>query len=133
ERIEGQPFSRIPVFGQSSEEISGFVLCVEVLRACVKKCEGTISEYKRDILFVPESIKVDALFEQLTNEQAHIAMVQDEYGSTIGLVTLEDVVETLVGIEIVDEQDAVVDMQELARDLWKKRASKMRDQSSNKG
>lgn len=124
--IEGQPFSRIPVYGENTEQITGFVLCVDLLRACVKKCDGVLGDHKREILFVPESMKVDKLFEYLTTQQAHIAMVQDEYGSSIGLVTLEDVVETLVGIEIVDERDVAVDMQELARDLWKKRAAKMR-------
>lgn len=102
------------------------MLCVELLRACVKKSEGLIGDFKRGILFVPVSMKLDALFERLTSEHAHIAMVQDEYGSSIGLVTLEDVLETLVGIEIVDEQDVNVDMQELARELWKKRTAKMR-------
>jgi CBS domain containing-hemolysin-like protein len=125
-RVEGQPFSRIPVYGESAEDITGFVLCVELLRACLKNAGGTIGDFKREIRFVPESMKLDALFEHLTGEQAHIAMVQDEYGSSIGLVTLEDVVETLVGIEIVDEQDLTADMQELARELWTKRAAKMR-------
>lgn len=125
-KIDGQPFSRIPVHGDSSEEVTGFVLCVEIMRACLKGQVGDIRDYKRDILFVPDSMKIDVLFEQLTAGQAHIAMVQDEYGSSIGLVTLEDVVETLVGIEIVDEQDITVDMQEHARELWKQRAAKMK-------
>lgn len=124
-RIEGQPFSRIPVYGEDAEHIDGFILSVEILRAFIKKQEGVLADYRRDILHVPDLMKVDALFEKLTSQQAHIAMVQDEFGSTVGMVTLEDVVETLVGIEIVDEQDAVVDMQEFARELWKKRAARM--------
>jgi len=125
ERVEGHPFSRIPIYGERAEQIEGFVLAVEVLRACAKKETGLLKDFSRELIYVPDTMKVDALFEKLTSERTHIAMVQDEYGSTIGLVTLEDVVETLVGIEIVDEQDAVVDMQELARDLWKKRAAEM--------
>lgn len=125
QRVEDHPFSRIPVYGEDAEQIKGFVLSVEILRACIKKEEAVLRDYRRDILFVPNTMKVDTLFEKLTSEQAHIAMVQDEYGSTIGLVTLEDVMETLVGIEIVDEQDAVVDMQDLARELWRKRAAGM--------
>lgn len=125
ERIEAQPFSRIPVYGESHEQITGFVLRFEVLLACVKQSDESIGTLKRPILFVAKSMKVDALFEQMIKESVQIAMVQDEYGSSIGLVTLEDVVETLVGVEIVDEQDTVADMQQLARDLWKKRAAKM--------
>lgn len=125
QRIESQPYSRIPVYGEDAEEITGFVLLIDILKASAKQAGGDLNDFRRDIHFVPDTMMVDSLFEQLTSEQAHIAMVQDEYGSTIGLVTLEDVLETLVGIEIVDERDAVVDMQELARDLWKKRASRM--------
>lgn len=123
--IEQQPYSRIPIYAETKEHITGFVLTVEVLRACVNGSTGVLKELKRPMLFVPATMKVDQLFERLTQEHAHIAMVQDEYGSSIGLVTLEDVLETLVGIEIVDEQDLTVDMQQLARDLWKQRATKM--------
>ena len=125
DHIEQQPFSRIPVYGENSEQITGFVLRFEALLACVKQSNETLVELKRPIVFVVKSMKVDALFEHLTAEHAHIAIVQDEFGSSVGLVTLEDVLETLVGVEIIDEQDAVADLQELARDLWKKRATKM--------
>ncbi|MEM8867614.1 MAG: hemolysin family protein [Verrucomicrobiota bacterium] len=129
ERVNDKHFSRIPVYGDSVEQITGFVLSVELLRAFLQKERGNIGDFKRELLFVPESMKIDVLFERLTTEQAHIAMVQDEYGSSVGLVTLEDVVETLVGIEIVDEQDEFEDMQQHARDLWKQRAKKMGIQS----
>lgn len=125
QEIANQPFSRIPVYAENREHLVGFVLRSEVLLACLEQPNQTLADLKRSISFVPESIKVDALFDYLTKEHAHIALVQDEFGSSVGLVTLEDVLETLVGVEIVDEQDTVEDLQQLARDLWKKRAASM--------
>jgi CBS domain containing-hemolysin-like protein len=75
--------------------------------------------------FVPELMTVDTLFRQMTEQRHHIAIVQDEFGSTVGLVTLEEVVETLVGVEIVDEKGKVADLQKLARRLWQQRAKTM--------
>ena len=63
--------------------------------------------------------------EKLLEDQSHIAMVVDRYGSVVGVVTLEDVVETLLGLEIVDEQDHEVDMQQFARDRWRERAARV--------
>lgn len=125
EKTEAQPFSRTPVYGDNHELITGFVLRSDALQACLKDPTQTINSVKRTMTFVPELMAVDTLFRQMIKERQHIAMVQDEYGSTIGLVTLEDVVETLVGVEIVDEKDTVTDLQKLARSLWKQRAEKM--------
>ena len=66
-----------------------------------------------------------ALFELLLEEGHHIALVVDEYGGTAGVVTLEDVIETLLGLEIVDEMDTTADLQQLARKLWQERAEKV--------
>ena len=65
------------------------------------------------------------LFELLLDGQDHMALVVDEYGGTAGVVTLEDVIETLLGLEIVDEADTAADLQELARELWRKRAAEL--------
>ena len=64
------------------------------------------------------------LLERLIKEHQHIALVVNEYGETAGLVTLEDLMETLIGVEIVDETDKVEDMRALARKLWLKRAKR---------
>jgi CBS domain containing-hemolysin-like protein len=101
------------------------VLRSDALQACLKDPTQAIASVQRTMTFVPELMTVDTLFRQMTEQRHHIAMVQDEFGSTVGLVTLEDVVETLVGVEIIDEKDKVADLQELARRLWQKRAKKM--------
>ena len=125
EKTETHPFSRVPVYGDNFEKITGFVLRSDALQACLKDPTQPIASVKRTMTFVPELMTVDTLFRQMTEQRHHIAMVQDEYGSTVGLVTLEDVVETLVGVEIIDEKDKVADLQKLARRLWKQRAKQM--------
>jgi CBS domain containing-hemolysin-like protein len=77
---------------------------------------------KRPILSVPDSLSLSDLLEFFLDKRQHLAIVLDEYGGTRGVVTLEDVVETLFGMEIVDEMDSVADMQALARQQWEKRA-----------
>jgi CBS domain containing-hemolysin-like protein len=76
-------------------------------------------------LIVPETQPLLALFDQLVKEAQHIALVVGEYGGVSGVVTMEDVVETMLGMEIVDEADNVADMQELARQQWRKRAKRL--------
>ncbi|PXA04070.1 hypothetical protein DDZ13_08505 [Coraliomargarita sinensis] len=118
-------FSRIPVFAENSEVVTGFVLRSDALQACLQDPGQTLSTLRRDIAFVPNLMKVDDLIQQLLNQKLHIAMVQDEFGSTVGLVTLEDALETLMGVEIMDEHDRVTDLQAHARDIWRKRAREM--------
>ena len=120
------PFSRLPVFGSDLDDITGFVLKDEVL-ICVTRgrCEGPLTSLKRDILSVPASMSLSDMLEFFLDKHQHLAIVLDEYGGTEGLVTLEDVVETLFGMEILDEMDSVADMQALARDKWKQRAESL--------
>ena len=84
---------------------------------------------KRDILAVPESVSLTTLLERFLEKRQHIAIVVNEYGETIGLVTLEDLIETLMGMEIMDETDDVEDMRALARKQWLERAKAMRLES----
>lgn len=118
-------FSRIPVYAENSELVSGFVLRSDALQACLTDPEQTLASLKREIAFVPNLMKVDDLIQQMLDRKLHIAMVQDEFGSTVGLVTLEDALETLMGVEIMDEQDRVTDLQVHARKIWRKRAREM--------
>ena len=117
------PFSRLPVYGADLDDITGLVLKDEVL-ICMSKggCEGSLESLKRPILSVPDSLSLSDLLEFFLDKRQHLAIVLDEYGGTRGVVTLEDVVETLFGMEIVDEMDSVADMQALARQQWEKRA-----------
>ena len=80
-----------------------------------------IAGYAQPIVRVPEELPVYRLLDRFIREQAHLAVVEDEFGQTAGIVTLEDAIETLLGREIVDESDAVADMQALARDKHRER------------
>lgn len=117
------PFSRIPVYATDLDAVTGFVLREDLLLA---QTQGTgnrpLTALRRDILAVAGATPLSTLLELLLDKRHHIAVVIGEYGETKGVVTLEDVVETLLGIEIVDEGDKVDDMQHLARQLWVKRA-----------
>ncbi|WPJ96792.1 hemolysin family protein [Coraliomargarita algicola] len=124
--VTEQPFSRIPIYKEDKDHISGFVLRDDVLMANARgQDSGTLDQIRRDILKVQDSVSLSELFDLFLQARAHIAMVLDEYGGSKGLVTLEDLVETLIGIEIIDETDDVVDMRALARKRWQKRAQAM--------
>ncbi len=116
------PFSRIPVYGENLDKVTGFVLKTEILQAGQEKGATLLSEMCRELVVVPEGLPLHKLFKQLMDEKAHIALVVDEHGGTEGVVTLEDFIETLLGLEIVDEVDTVEDMQAMAREQWRKRA-----------
>jgi len=119
-------FSRIPVYGESAEDIIGFVLKDTVLEEIINKNGGnTLSTIKRDILIVERNTPIPQLFETFISKREHIALVVDEYGSASGLATMEDVIETLLGLEIMDESDNVADLQQLARKKWMHRAKHM--------
>lgn len=125
EVIGTKPYSRIPVFGANREDVHGFILRSDALLACLKDDSAPLSTVIRPLEVVPQQISVDNLFQRLLNEGHHILLVHDEFGTAVGLVTLEDVLETIVGVEIVDENDRVPDLQVLARKLWNKRAARM--------
>ncbi len=116
-------FSRIPVYAESKDHINGFVLKDELLSNMINdNGQATLREIMREILIINEQVPLPDLFNQLMEKREHIALVVDEFGGMAGIVTMEDVIETLLGIEIVDEQDNIEDMQLLARKNWEKRA-----------
>lgn len=106
--------SRIPVYEGSIDNIIGIVHVKDLLRICEGRTQFHLQEILRPPYFVPENKKVGELLEELRRQRVHMAIVQDEYGGTAGLVTLEDLVEEIVG-EIQDEYDPeqVVPVQEL--------------------
>ena len=119
-------FSRLPIYADDLDHIVGFVLREDLL---VAKNQGkggnSINDFRRELITVMAKTPLSKLMEILLEQRQHIALVVGEYGDTKGVVTLEDVVETLLGIEILDEGDKVEDMQKLARQLWEKRVEKM--------
>ncbi len=125
-RYPDVPFSRIPVYGAHLDDITGYVLKTDILlKAAQDELHIPLRELRRPILMVPADMPVFDLFERMLNQREHLALVIDEYGGTEGVVTMEDIIETLLGLEIVDESDTVQDMQALARKLWQERAERM--------
>jgi len=119
-------FSRIPVYGNNTDEISGYFLKDNLMEAIIKGNGGkTLKSIQRELLFTTRNIPIPELFETLIAKREHIALVVDEYGSVSGLVTQEDVIETLLGLEIMDESDSVADLQLLARKSWESRAKRL--------
>ena len=119
-------FSRIPVYKDEMHNISGFVLKDEILEEIVESHgDKTLSELKREIAVVNAEKPIPELFDTFIEKRTHIALVVDEFGNTIGVVTMEDIIETLLGLEIMDENDAIEDMQIQARKNWELRAKRM--------
>jgi CBS domain containing-hemolysin-like protein len=116
------PFSRIPIYGDNLDQMTGFILKSEILRAGRQNGAILLAEMRRPLMVVPDTLDLHQLFKRFMDEKTHIALTVDEYGGTQGVVTMEDFIETLLGLEIVDEIDTVEDMQAMAREQWRKRA-----------
>jgi CBS domain containing-hemolysin-like protein len=115
-------FSRIPIYKNNSENIIGLVLKTDVLDAMINN-NGTalLETIKRPIVLTKRNQPIPQLFDELIQNKNHMAAVLDEYGSFSGLVTQEDVIETLLGLEIMDESDSEADLQQLAKRNLEKR------------
>ncbi|MBQ9177242.1 MAG: HlyC/CorC family transporter [Bacteroidaceae bacterium] len=119
-------YSRIPIYDDdNSDYITGYVLRQTILeRLAEDKFNIHLKDLARPILSFSEEEPVANIWEKLLEKKEHISIIIDEYGSLRGIVTLEDVIETMLGFEIVDEKDEVVDMQEYAKAQWKKMQKK---------
>ena len=113
-------FSRIPLYEEENDDyITGYVLKQEILEKLAQdKFNIKLKDLARPILSFNEDESVSNIWEKLLEKKEHISVIIDEYGSMRGIVTMEDVIETMLGFEIVDEKDEVVDMQELAKEQW---------------
>ena len=119
-------FSRIPVYIATEDNIKGLVLKDDVFKEmALGNGHKKLSEIKRNIIIVNRDMVIPKLFEQLVQTRNHMALVVDEYGTVSGIVTMEDVIETLLGLEIMDESDNVSDLQVQARKNWEARAKKL--------
>jgi len=118
-------YSRIPIYTDNIENISGYVLRQSVFEKLAEKKKNLkLKDIGRDIVIVHEFQTSLKLWEILLNKKEHIAIVVDEYGGMDGIVTMEDVIESLLGIEILDERDKIADMQQYAKERWAKRKAK---------
>ena len=113
--------SRIPVYAENDEYISGYILRMDALQLMAEdKYDITLGEIKREVASYPEDATLEEIWDGMLRSKEQIAIIINEYGSFQGLVTMEDVIETILGNEIVDERDTVTDMQQLAMEKWSK-------------
>ena len=113
--------SRIQVYEKDDEYITGYILRMDALQLLAEdKFDKTLGSIKREIASFREDTPLDQIWDEMLSKDEQIAIIIDEYGSFQGILTLEDVIETLLGSEIVDEKDTVRDMQQFAKDRWHK-------------
>ena len=124
---EAEAFSRIPVYGKDQDDVIGYVLQREALKAKVSGSDTSLSleRLMRPIPFIPEVAKVGSAMRQILERHEPIAIAFDEHGGVSGLVTLEDLTETVLGVEIVDESDRIVDQRQAASALRDQRMERM--------
>ena len=121
----GIPFSRIPIYDTNPDQVTGYVLKDQVLQAVAEdRHDQPLTALRREILAVPARFPLPRLFDTLVSHREHMALVV-EHGGTEGIVTMEDVIETLLGLEIMDEVDETQSMRQLARRRWEERAARL--------
>ncbi len=124
EQVGDGRFSRIPIYRRDADDITGYFLKADLLLAAARdQFELKLTDLQRVLLHVPETMPLPEVLDRMLGHHEHLALVVDDFGGTAGLITMEDVVETLLGAEILDETDAVQDLRKHARERWKKRSA----------
>ena len=108
-------FSRVPVFNDSIEKITGIVMTKKIFKQALEDDTVTLNTIQKDIYKINENIPVSMALDLFIKKKEHMFLVLDSYDQTEGIVTLEDCVETILGVEIVDESDSDADMREVAK------------------
>jgi len=108
-------FSRIPVHSGSIEDVTGLVLTKRIFKQLLKNKKATLKEIKKDMFAINENVPVSKALDLFISKKEHMFLVKDSYDQTEGILTLEDCVETILGVEIMDESDTTADMRELAK------------------
>jgi CBS domain containing-hemolysin-like protein len=126
-------FSRIPIYAHNSDNVTGKVIRVDLFEA-ERNGQGEVAiiEFSSPIFRVSEKLSVHNLLDLFIKRNTHQFLVEDEFGQTAGVVTLEDAIETLLGREIVDERDVVEDMQAMAKNKYRDRLREIKSQKENK-
>lgn len=117
-------FSRIPIYSGNNENITGYVLRQEVFEHLAEGKNLHLKDLKHNIVTIPNYTVLFTLWESLLEKKEHIALIVDQYGGMDGIVSMEDIIETLLGLEIMDEKDTVSDMQKYARERWEGKQAK---------
>ncbi|MCK5918206.1 MAG: CBS domain-containing protein, partial [Cocleimonas sp.] len=112
-------FSRVPIYKGNIDNITGITLTKKIFEQALKDDTATVKAVKKDVFKVSENISVSKALDLFIKKKEHMFLVMDSYDQTEGIVTLEDCIETLLGVEIMDESDKVEDMQELAKQQMK--------------
>ena len=120
EREKGQPFSRYPVMSDSGEA-KGYIHKSDLLDSDMEKTMQTLA---RQVSMVHTTLSIQELFSVMLTQRQHMAVVYDEHGTWVGLITLEDILESILGREIMDETDNVADLRLYARQRWNRRLKK---------
>ncbi len=116
------PYSRIPVYSESPDYITGYILRSDAVKLIVDdRFDEKLGSIRRDIRLINEGTSVGDVWEMVRDSSEQICCIIDDYGSFLGIVSYEDLIETILGSEIVDERDTVTDMQQLARERWQSR------------
>jgi len=117
-------FSRIPTYSEDNIDLTtGYILKIDVAEALIEgRGEESLANLRRDIVAVGETLPVTELFNTLMKRREHVAVVLDDFGGMAGIVTMEDIIETILGMEIVDETDTATDMRVLAQKHRERRA-----------
>lgn len=119
-------YSRIPIYAHQKDHVTGYVLKYDVLeKLALNETDLKLKDIKRSIIVCYENFSLPKLFELLLAKKEHIALIVDEYGGMEGIATMEDIIETLLGLEITDEKDDQIDLQALAKEKWRIRAKKL--------
>ena len=121
-------FSRIPLYKpEAPEYITGYVLRNDALEELTEDhFRKTLGGIKRPLPAFDQDLTLGTIFDSMLKQKSQIAQIIDEYGMFVGILTLEDIIETIFGLEIIDESDTVIDMQQYARDRWEQRQKKYR-------
>lgn len=123
---ENRTYSRIPIYGDTPDFMTGYILKQTVLENLAEdKFDIELRDIRRPILSYDEETPVGDVWEEMLKGKEHIAQVRNEYGLFLGVVSMEDIIETIIGQEIVDEKDTVVDLQEYAREKWKEQTEQL--------
>lgn len=124
DRVGEGRFSRIPLYRRDVDDITGYFLKTDLLLAAAHdRFDVKLGDLRRDLLQVPATLPLPDVLERMLEHHEHLALVVDDFGGTAGVVTMEDVVETLLGTEILDETDVVQDLRKHARERWKRRSA----------
>lgn len=120
-------FSRIPVYDTTIDNIIGVVFSKKIFKLAIENKNASIEEVMKPMFTINENIPVSYTLDMFIKRKEHMFLVTDSYGQTEGIVTLEDCIETLLGLEIMDEHDTTEDMRKLAKEKMKKKKKKNRE------